>query len=130
MWVRRQPIGLGRRPLRPNDRLPYRVPNFLRRPAGTFHGVGARLLREYAESIGLSPMFTINDREDCADLMNVVRHERGLSAKERRFPVKATCLAISSRVVNTGATLAHVLEHAFPWCFIPEPLLPLFDVHA
>ncbi len=83
---------------------------------GTFHGVGARLLREYAELIGLSPVFTINDREDCADLMNVVRHELGLSAKERRFPVKGTCLAIYSRVVNTGATLSHVLEHAFPWC--------------
>jgi DNA helicase-2/ATP-dependent DNA helicase PcrA len=83
---------------------------------GTFHSVGARLLREYAETIGLSPMFTIHDREDCADLLNVVRHELGLSAKERRFPVKGTCLAIYSRVVNTGATLAQVLEQAFPWC--------------
>ncbi|MGG1944314.1 ATP-dependent helicase [Trinickia sp. NRRL B-1857] len=90
---------------------------------GTFHGVGARLLREYAESIGLSPAFTINDREDCADLMNVVRHELGLSAKERRFPVKGTCLAIYSRVVNTGATLSQVLEQAFPWCSEWEPQL-------
>ncbi|WP_205417391.1 ATP-dependent helicase [Trinickia diaoshuihuensis] len=83
---------------------------------GTFHAVGARLLREYAESIGLSPAFTIHDREDCADLMNVVRHELGLSAKERRFPQKGTCLAIYSRVVNTGAKLSAVLEQAFPWC--------------
>ncbi len=83
---------------------------------GTFHSVGARLLREYAESIGLSPVFTINDREDCADLMNVVRHELGFSAKARRFPVKGTCLAIYSRVVNTGGSLAQVLEQAFPWC--------------
>ena len=84
--------------------------------AGTFHSVGARLLREYAESIGLSPAFTIHDREDCADLMNIVRHELGMSAKERRFPVKGTCLAIYSRVVNTGATLAQVIDQAFPWC--------------
>jgi DNA helicase-2/ATP-dependent DNA helicase PcrA len=48
--------------------------------------------------------------------MNVVRHELRLSAKERRFPVKGTCLAIYSRVVNTGATLSNVLEQAFPWC--------------
>ena len=27
--------------------------------AGTFHGIGARLLREYAEQIGLNPAFTI-----------------------------------------------------------------------
>jgi DNA helicase-2/ATP-dependent DNA helicase PcrA len=84
--------------------------------SGTFHSVGARLLREYADLIGLSPAFTINDREDSADLMNLVRHELGLSAKERRFPSKATCFAIYSRVVNTGVALAVVLEAAFPWC--------------
>ncbi|PTR03695.1 DNA helicase-2/ATP-dependent DNA helicase PcrA [Paraburkholderia sp. GV068] len=84
--------------------------------AGTFHSVGARLLREYAELIGLAPAFTINDREDSADLMNLVRHELGLSAKERRFPAKSTCFAIYSRVVNTGASLGQVLDSAFPWC--------------
>ncbi len=84
--------------------------------SGTFHGVGARLLREYADLIGLAPTFTINDREDSADLMNLVRHELGLSAKERRFPAKGTCFAIYSRVVNTGAALADVLDSAFPWC--------------
>ena len=41
----------------------------------TFHGIGARLLREYAAEIGLNPAFTIHDREDSADLMNLVRHE-------------------------------------------------------
>ncbi|MGF6968449.1 DNA helicase-2/ATP-dependent DNA helicase PcrA [Paraburkholderia sp. WC7.3g] len=84
--------------------------------AGTFHSVGARLLREYADLIGLAPAFTINDREDSADLMNLVRHELGLSAKERRFPAKGTCFAIYSRVVNTGASLGQVLERPFPWC--------------
>jgi len=47
--------------------------------AGTFHGIGARLLREYAEQIGISPTFTIHDREDAADLMNLVRHRRTVS---------------------------------------------------
>ncbi|WP_118180740.1 ATP-dependent helicase [Paraburkholderia phosphatilytica] len=84
--------------------------------AGTFHSVGARLLREYADLIGLSPTFTINDREDSADLMNLVRHELGLSAKEKRFPSKSTCFSIYSRVVNTGGSLASVLDAAFPWC--------------
>jgi DNA helicase-2/ATP-dependent DNA helicase PcrA len=63
---------------------------------GTFHGIGARLLREYAEQIGLNPAFTIHDREDSADLMNVVRHERGFSSTESRFPTKGTCLSIYS----------------------------------
>ena len=68
--------------------------------AGTFHAIGARLLREYAEQIGIDPAFTIHDREDSADLMNLVRHERGFSKMESRFPTKATCLAIYSRAVN------------------------------
>ena len=84
--------------------------------SGTFHSVGARLLREYADLIGLSPTFTINDREDSADLMNLVRHELGFSAKERRFPSKSTCFSIYSRVINTGRSLTDVLDGAFPWC--------------
>src|SRR5262249_21743683 len=32
--------------------------------AGTFHAVGARLLRAHAASVGLDPAFTIHDRED------------------------------------------------------------------
>ncbi len=84
--------------------------------AGTFHGVGARLLRDYALEIGLDPAFTIHDREDSADLMNLVRHELGLSKTESRFPAKGTCLAIYSRVVNAQAELEPVLAKSFPWC--------------
>src|SRR5947208_3248096 len=47
--------------------------------SGTFHAIGARLLREYAHQIGLSPSFTIHDREDSADLVNLVRHDLGFS---------------------------------------------------
>jgi len=47
--------------------------------AGTFHGIGARLLREYSDQIGLDHALTIHDREDSADLMNLVRHELGFS---------------------------------------------------
>jgi DNA helicase-2/ATP-dependent DNA helicase PcrA len=84
--------------------------------AGTFHGIGVRLLREYAERIGLHPGFTIHDREDSADLMNLVRHEQGFSKQERRFPNKGTCLAIYSRSVNAELTLDEVLNRFFPWC--------------
>jgi ATP-dependent DNA helicase UvrD/PcrA len=84
--------------------------------AGTFHGIGVRLLREYAERIGLDPAFTIHDREDSADLINLVRHEQGLSKTERRFPAKGTCLAIYSRCVNSETPLEQVLAATFPWC--------------
>jgi len=84
--------------------------------AGTFHSIGARLLREYAGRIGLGVAFNIHDREDSADLMNLVRHELGFSSKDRRFPLKATCLAVYSSVVNTCGALADVLQSSFPWC--------------
>src|ERR1700740_1643793 len=84
--------------------------------AGTFHGIGARLLREYADQIGLNPAFTIHDREDSADLMNLVRHERGLSKTESRFPAKGTCLSIYSRCVNADTKLEEVLGASYPWC--------------
>src|SRR6516164_9114456 len=84
--------------------------------AGTFHGIGARLLREYADQIGIDPAFTIHDREDSADLMNLVRQERGLSKMESRFPTKATCLAIYSRCINAELAIEDVLGTTFPWC--------------
>jgi len=84
--------------------------------AGTFHSVGARFLREYAEDIGLAPGFSIHDREDSADLMNLVRHELGFSKTKERFPAKGTCLSIYSRAVNSEVALEEVLGDCFPWC--------------
>src|SRR6266567_2348399 len=84
--------------------------------AGTFHGIGARLLRDYSERIGFDPAFTIHDREDSADLMNLVRHDLGFSKTESRFPTKGTCLAIYSRCVNAETPIEQVLGASFPWC--------------
>jgi DNA helicase-2/ATP-dependent DNA helicase PcrA len=84
--------------------------------SGTFHAIGARLVREYAEQIGLDRTFTIHDREDSADLINLVRHDLGFSKTQERFPTKTTCLAIYSRAVNAEAALDEVLNTSFPWC--------------
>ncbi|CAN7569373.1 ATP-dependent helicase [Rhizobium sp. LjRoot254] len=91
--------------------------------SGTFHSIGARLLRDYAPEIGLDPQFTIHDREDSADLMNLARHDLGFSKTENRFPTKGTCLAIYSRAVNSEAPLDEVLRSAFPWCATWAPQL-------
>lgn len=84
--------------------------------SGTFHAIGARLLREYAMQVGLEADFTIADRGDAEDLIGLLRHEMGLSATDKRFPLKGTCLAIYSRVVNTRDDLGQVLAAQFPWC--------------
>ena len=84
--------------------------------AGTFHAIGARLLREHAAQIGLAESFTIDDRGDAEDHLGWLRQEQGLAATKQRFPQKATCLAIYSRTVNSQAPLGDVLQRHFPWC--------------
>jgi DNA helicase-2/ATP-dependent DNA helicase PcrA len=91
--------------------------------SGTFHSIGARLLREYAPRLGLDPQFTIHDREDSADLMNWARHEAGLSDRRERFPAKAACLAVYSRVVNARGELGATLGRWFPWAAAHEEAL-------
>src|SRR5690348_12331930 len=95
--------------------------------AGTFHAIANRLLRTHAAEIGLDPAFTLLDREDAADLLDRLRHERGLARTDRRFPRKGTCLAIYSSVVNTQEALRDCLRVRFPWCLEwEEPLRALF----
>ncbi len=99
--------------------------------SGTFHGIGARLLRMYAEQIGLNLDFTIHDREDSADLMNLVRHELGFSKTESRFPTKGTCLAIYSRAVNSETPLNEILRQHYPWVASwEEQLRELFGAYV
>jgi DNA helicase-2/ATP-dependent DNA helicase PcrA len=86
--------------------------------SGTFHAVGARLLRLYAHCIGLEPNFSILDRGDAADLLDLVRDDLGFAQTRgrARFPKKGTCLAIYSHAVNARAPLKDTLDRAFPWC--------------
>ncbi|CAH0342947.1 ATP-dependent helicase [Rhizobium sp. CECT 9324] len=99
--------------------------------SGTFHGIGARLLRIYAEQIGLNVDFTIHDREDSADLMNLARHELGFSKTENRFPTKGTCLSIYSRAVNSQAPLNEILRQHYPWVATwEEQLKQLFAAYV
>ena len=97
--------------------------------SGTFHGIGARLLREYAANLGLDPQFTIHDREDSADLLNIVRHDLGLHESKSRFPAKGTCLAIYSRTVNAQGELADILKESFPWAAMWEAELRELFAH-
>lgn len=83
---------------------------------GTFHSVATNVLRRYGNLIGLHPDFTILDRSDSEDLINVARSKLNLSKTDNRFPLKATCLDIYSRCVNTQQSLEIVLKKYFPWC--------------
>jgi DNA helicase II / ATP-dependent DNA helicase PcrA len=84
--------------------------------SGTFHSIANRLIRRHCARVGLQPNFSVLDRGDAADLMDVTRHELGLSKLEKRFPRKDTCLAIYSHRMNTQGELRRTLERHFPWC--------------
>ena len=84
--------------------------------SGTFHSIANRLLRRYAHNLDLDPGFSVLDRGDAADLMDVVRHELEFSRRSRRFPKKDTCLAIYSRCVNAKSPLEECLHVNYPWC--------------
>ncbi len=73
--------------------------------AGTFHAIGARLLRDYALEIGLDPAFTIHDREDSADLMNLgtsSAYRRPKAAFRPRAPALRSIRASSMRKASSN----------------------------
>ena len=81
-------------------------------------------MREYAP---LDRSFTIHDRGDSNDLLNLIRHELGFSKTEKRFPAKGICLAIYSRAVNAEMPIEEVLNSNFPWCLSWEKELRPID---
>ncbi len=94
---------------------------------GTFHSIANRLLRIYSQSIGLGEAFTVMDRTDAEDLMNMVRSELQLDKGDARFPRKGTCMAIYSRCVNAQEQVEQTLKVHFPWCSqYPDQLKVLF----
>jgi DNA helicase-2/ATP-dependent DNA helicase PcrA len=93
--------------------------------SGTFHSIANRLIRRHAAAVGLDTSFSVLDRGDAADLMDVLRHELGFSKGDKRFPRKDTCLAIYSHRVNTQRPLTETLDTLFPWCAEWEPQLIL-----
>lgn len=96
--------------------------------SGTFHALGQRLLRLHAHELGLDPDFTVLDRSDAEDLVDMVRDERDLARRTRkRFPRKSACLAVYSLAVNADAPLEHVLNQRFPqYADFAEELRELF----
>jgi DNA helicase-2/ATP-dependent DNA helicase PcrA len=82
---------------------------------GTFHSIGARILRRHAEALGFRKDFTILDREDASDLMKTCIADAEIDVKATRFP-KADVLAdIGSMAANTGRSVAEVLAQDYEY---------------
>jgi DNA helicase-2/ATP-dependent DNA helicase PcrA len=98
---------------------------------GTFHAVGARLLRIHGPAIGVDPRFTIHDQADSADLLDALRTELKLAEKRKEFPKKGTCQTVHSGWINSGLKLEVFLKASYPWCLkYLDDLRKLFQAYA
>lgn len=77
---------------------------------GTFHSFANSVLRRRAALLGMPHGFSILDRGDCEDVVNLVRAMLGLDARERRFPRKQTIASLFSMAVNKSVSLPVLIE--------------------
>lgn len=81
---------------------------------GTFHSFANQVLRRYGNVIGVKPNFTILDRSDMEDIINLLRGRMGFGSKERRFPKKGAIAEAISMARNKNRALNQELEVDFP----------------
>ncbi|MGB2599905.1 MAG: ATP-dependent helicase [Candidatus Omnitrophota bacterium] len=82
---------------------------------GTFHHVGNRTLRMYAQHIGYKKDFGILDEHDSRDLVKSCMGKQEARVKEERFPKASIVRSIISFSVNTKKTIEDVLEEKYPY---------------
>ncbi len=81
---------------------------------GTFHSFANTTLRHFGAAIALKPNFTILDRSDMEDVLNLLRTRMGLASRERRFPKKGTLAEAISMARNKRRPLGDEIEADFP----------------
>ncbi len=81
---------------------------------GTFHSIGNRLLRRYAEPLGYRSNFSILDDEDAKEMMESAISSLGIKTLEKRFPKGDVLLDLYSFVLNTRTPLEIQLENEYP----------------
>ena len=81
---------------------------------GTFHSIGARLMRVFAGEIGYASNFSILDQEDSRDLIKAVMKDLSIDPKARRFPTASVVGDILSYARNTQTSIEEALEVKHP----------------
>jgi DNA helicase-2/ATP-dependent DNA helicase PcrA len=82
---------------------------------GTFHSIGARVLRAHAELLGWRRDFTILDREDAEDLIKACLGESDIDVKATRFPKAEVLADIFSLAINTRQTIPEILARQYDY---------------
>lgn len=82
---------------------------------GTFHAIGARILRVHAETLGYRRDFTILDRDDARDLIKACVADAGIETKGTHFPKPEVLNEIYSLALNTRKAGGEILERQFSY---------------
>ncbi len=82
---------------------------------GTFHSIGARVMRRHAELLGYRQDFTILDREDSADLLKACIADAQIDVKATRFPKAEVVSDILSMALNTHRTVGEVIAQEYDY---------------
>jgi DNA helicase-2/ATP-dependent DNA helicase PcrA len=82
---------------------------------GTFHSIGARILRQHADLLGYRRDFTILDRDDTKDLIKACITDAGIETKGTHFPKPEVLNEIFSLAVNTHKTTDDILESQYDY---------------
>jgi DNA helicase-2/ATP-dependent DNA helicase PcrA len=81
---------------------------------GTFHSLCHYMLRQYGYLLGFSPNFTVLDRGDSEDLLNLLKNSLGFPGAKRHAPKKETLASILSKIKNQGKTLEEIITTEYP----------------
>lgn len=82
---------------------------------GTFHSIGARILRIHAELLKYRRDFSILDRDDSRDLIKACVADAGIETKGTHFPKPEVLNEIFSLAPNTQQGVAEILERQFSY---------------
>ncbi|MCC7356932.1 ATP-dependent helicase [Candidatus Uhrbacteria bacterium] len=81
---------------------------------GTFHSIGNRMLRAFAEELGYTSSFTIFDQDDGQSLLKAIMKDRNIDPKAQRFPTASVLQNIISYSRNTLRSIDEALEEKHP----------------
>ena len=84
---------------------------------GTFHSIGARVLRSHADLLGYRRDFTILDRDDSKDLIKACIADAGIETKGTHFPKPDVLNEIFSLADNTHKSVRELLNEQFVYLF-------------
>ncbi|HZM04839.1 MAG TPA: ATP-dependent helicase [Candidatus Saccharimonadales bacterium] len=82
---------------------------------GTFHSIGARVLRRHAALLGYQPDFSIMDREDAKELLQACLGEMDVDFKATHFPKADVLGGIFSLAVNKEEPVEAILKEQFDY---------------